>query len=53
MIPLKICDIQTLIAIDLSSNKLTGNIPHEFGNLPNLRDYLRLQHNNLQGLLIN
>ncbi|KAK3423806.1 hypothetical protein EUGRSUZ_F00571 [Eucalyptus grandis] len=47
-IPSSICQLISLLELELSSNNLLGTIPPCFGNITNL-DYLALSHNKLQG----
>lgn len=52
-IPSFICDMRSLITLDLSSNNLNGSIPHCMGNLKSTLSFLNLRQNRLTGDLPN
>ncbi|KAF8085576.1 hypothetical protein N665_0663s0020 [Sinapis alba] len=52
-IPSFICDMRSLITLDLSSNNLNGSIPHCMGNLKSTLSFLNLRQNQLSGDLPN
>ncbi|KAH0929843.1 hypothetical protein HID58_015570 [Brassica napus] len=52
-IPSFICDMRSLITLDLSSNNLNGVIPHCMGNLKSNISFLNLRQNHLSGDLPN
>ncbi|CDY35328.1 BnaA04g15190D [Brassica napus] len=52
-IPSFICDMRSLITLDLSSNNLNGVIPHCMGNLKSNLSFLNLRQNRLSGDLPN
>ncbi|KAL0897596.1 hypothetical protein Bca101_081557 [Brassica carinata] len=52
-IPSFICDMRSLITLDLSSNNLNGSILHCMGNLKSTLSFLNLRQNRLTGSLPN
>ncbi|CAI0395764.1 unnamed protein product [Linum tenue] len=43
-------NLQSLTFLGLEDNRLTGQVPHELGNIPNLK-FLNISNNNLCGFL--
>uniref|UniRef100_A0A0D3C1E7 Uncharacterized protein n=1 Tax=Brassica oleracea var. oleracea TaxID=109376 RepID=A0A0D3C1E7_BRAOL len=50
-IPSLVCELRSLIILDLSVNDFNGSIPHCLQNLKKSLSYLNLRHNNLSGRL--
>ncbi|KAM3288975.1 hypothetical protein P3S67_017262 [Capsicum chacoense] len=50
-IPLSVCNLTSLIVLDLARNSLKGAIPHCLGNMSDQLKVLDMQHNSLSGNL--
>ncbi|XP_047257372.1 receptor-like protein 9DC3 [Capsicum annuum] len=50
-IPLSVCNLTSLIVLDLARNSLKGAIPHCLGNMSDQLEVLDMQHNSLSGNL--